>query len=39
MQATDTRTRVRFAIYWAIIRPGSGLIRRDMLGAVARAVE
>ena len=39
VQATDARTRVRFAINWAVVRPGSGLIRRDILRAVARAVE
>jgi hypothetical protein len=34
--ATDRRARRRFALYWLLIRPGSGLIRRDMLAAVAR---
>lgn len=38
-RATDQGARRRFAIYWAIIRPASGLIRRDMLGAVARRAE
>jgi hypothetical protein len=37
--ATDRRTRVLFGVYWALIRVGSGLIRRDMLRAVARAAE
>ena len=39
IEATDGRTRARFGLYWAVIRLGSGLIRRDMLRAVARAVE
>jgi hypothetical protein len=34
--ATDTRTRVLFAGYWLLIRAGSGLIRRDILRAVAQ---
>lgn len=33
---TDRRARHRMALYWCLIRPGSGLIRRDMLRAVAR---
>jgi hypothetical protein len=37
--ATDARTRARFRVYWTIIRLGSGLIRRDMLRAVARRAE
>ena len=37
--ATDPGTRARFRIYWTIIRLGSGLIRRDMLRAVARRAE
>lgn len=37
--ATDPRTRARFRIYWTIIRAGSGLIRRDMLRAVAHRAE
>jgi hypothetical protein len=37
--ATDRRTRLLFGVYWTAIRPGSGLIRREMLGAVARAAE
>jgi hypothetical protein len=36
VHANDPRSRRRFALYWAVIRPGSGLIRRDMLAAVAR---
>ncbi len=38
-RSTDRRARRRFAIYWALIRPASGLIRRDMLAAVARGAE
>jgi hypothetical protein len=37
--ATDRRSRVLFGLYWAAIRAGSGLIRRDMLRAVARRAE
>jgi hypothetical protein len=37
--ATDLRTRARFGLYWLAIRCGSGLIRRDMLRAVARRAE
>ena len=39
VEATDARTRVLFGVYWTLIRLGSGLIRRDMLRAVARAAE
>ena len=37
--ATDPRTRARFGLYWLCIRAGSGLIRHDMLRAVARRAE
>jgi hypothetical protein len=37
--ATDARTRARFGLYWLFIRAGSGLIRRDMLRALARRAE
>lgn len=37
--ATDHRTRVKFGFYWLVIRAGSGLIRRDLLRAVARRAE
>ncbi len=33
--ATDRRTRLVFGAYWALIRVGSGLIRRDLLRATA----
>jgi hypothetical protein len=32
----DGRARRRFALYWALVRPFSGLIRILMLRAVAR---
>lgn len=35
-EATDEVARRRFARYWAVIRPFSGLIRRDLLGVVDR---
>jgi hypothetical protein len=31
---TDARARRRFRAYWTVIRPGSGLIRRDWLRAI-----
>jgi hypothetical protein len=37
--ATGPRAKRRFAVYWFVIRPGSGLIRREMLRAVARRAE
>jgi hypothetical protein len=37
--ATDDRTRAKFALYWLVVRPGSGLIRRDLLRGVARRAE
>ena len=37
--ATDARTRARFRLYWLFVRAGSGLIRRDMLRALARRAE
>ncbi len=39
VMATDARTRLRFAGYWLLIRAGSGLIRRDILRAVAQRAE
>jgi hypothetical protein len=35
--ATDEQARRRFARYWRVIRPFSGLVRRDMLHALATA--
>lgn len=39
IQATDSAARRKFALYWALIRPGSALIRRDLLRAVKRRAE
>lgn len=37
--ATDEATRVRFALYWLVIRVGSGMIRQEWLRAVKRRAE
>lgn len=37
-EPTDESARRRFLPYWVLIRPFSGLIRRDMLHAIARKV-
>ena len=37
--ATDARSRRRLALYWLLIRGGSGLIRREVLRVVARRAE
>ena len=37
--ANDDAARRRFAIYWRLIRPASGLIRHDILRAIARQAE
>ena len=34
--ATDAQARRRFGLYWLVIRPGSGLIRREWLRALDR---
>jgi len=39
VRATDRRTWLRFALYWILIRAGSGLVRRGLLRAVARRAE
>jgi hypothetical protein len=39
IQATDERARLRFALYWTLVRPGSGLIRREWLRAARRRAE
>jgi hypothetical protein len=39
IQATDRRARRAFAAYWLLIRPGSGLVRRELLRAIARRAE
>lgn len=36
---TDTRARRRFRVYWYLIRPASGLIRREMLRLTKRRAE
>lgn len=42
---TETRVlcapdaRAKFRLYWTVIRPGSGLIRRSMLAAIKRTAE
>ena len=37
--ATDRATRLRFGLYWLLIRAGSGLIRREMLRSIGRRAE
>jgi hypothetical protein len=39
IQATDQRARRAFAAYWFVVRPGSGLVRRELLRAIARSAE
>ena len=39
VHATDASARRRFAGYWALIRPGSGFIRRMWLRAIKRRAE
>lgn len=39
VHATDASARRRFARYWALIRPGSGFIRRMWLRAIKRRAE
>jgi hypothetical protein len=36
---TDAHSRRRFRLYWTVIRPGSGLIRRDWLRAIRARAE
>jgi hypothetical protein len=36
---TDAHARRRFGLYWRLIRPGSGLIRREWLRAIARRAQ
>jgi hypothetical protein len=36
---TDAYARRRFGLYWLLVRPGSGLIRREWLGAIAKQAE
>lgn len=37
--ANDAAARRRFAIYWGLIRPASGVIRHDILRAIARQAQ
>jgi len=39
IQATDAGSRRRFARYWRVVRPGSALIRREVLRATRRRAE
>lgn len=39
VRTTDGHARRRFALYWAIVRPGSGAIRRSCLAAIRRRAE
>jgi hypothetical protein len=39
IRALDGFSRLRFGLYWTLIRLGSGLIRREMLAQVKRRVE
>lgn len=37
--ATDSKARIKFALYWLIIRPASGLIRIIWLNAIKKKAE
>lgn len=37
-EATDRRAQLAFGAYWALIRAGSGLIRRELLAALSRGL-
>jgi hypothetical protein len=39
IQATDRRARRAFTAYWLLVRLGSGLVRRELLRAIARRTE
>jgi len=39
VKATDPASRRRFRFYWLAVRFGSGIIRRSLLGAIARRAE
>lgn len=39
VHCTDARSRRRFALYWAAIRPFSGLVRMEILRLLRRAAE
>lgn len=36
IMGTDAHARRRFGLYWLLVRPGSGLIRREWLHAIAK---
>jgi len=36
---TDAHARRRFGAYWILVRPGSGLIRREWLSAIGKRAE
>jgi hypothetical protein len=36
---TDARARRRFGLYWLLVRPGSGLIRREWLRAIEKRAQ
>ena len=39
VKATDPASRRRFRLYWLAVRFGSGIIRRSLLGAIAKRAE
>ena len=39
VKCSDAKSRRYFGLYWAIIRPGSGLIRRYMLRSIRKKAE
>jgi len=39
VKSSDTKSRRYFSLYWAVIRPGSGLIRRFMLRSIRKKAE
>lgn len=39
VKSSDTKSRRYFGLYWAVIRPGSGLIRRYMLRSIRKKAE
>jgi hypothetical protein len=39
VKCADATSRRYFRLYWALIRPGSGLIRRSMLRSIRRTAE
>ncbi len=39
VKCADAKSRRNFGLYWAVIRPGSGLIRRCMLRSIRKKAE